>query len=263
MAATELADDLHWLSHCETDGDRHLHLSEYLLAGEDGYVLVDSGSSIFREEIVAEVNDLTGGAGPDVVVLAHQVLPHKENLPAFEAEWGDLEVVTSVPRLGGLDLVADVPGFTEILGVSGARGTVYNRPRELAGRPITCIRPLLTDVTVSQWIYDHDAAVLFTAEVFGHYHGGGECTLTSAEMDGGIDYDHVEGFYRDKLTFLDQLDLGKMRTALELLLDRLDPAYVAPIHGNPVANEDLDGYVDDVVEAMDVPAEPSPATRSE
>lgn len=259
MTTKTLVDGVHWLSHCETDGRRHLHLSEYLLEGDGGFVLVDSGSSIFREDIVAEVNALTDGAGPDVVVLAHQVLPHKENLPAFETEWGAFDVVTSVPRLGGLDLIADVPGFTDILGVSGARGTVYDRPRELAGRTITCIRPFLTDVTVSQWIFDHDARILFTAEAFGHYHDQGQCTLTSAEMDGGIDYDHVEGFYRDKLTFLDQLDLGKVRTALELLLERLDPAYVAPIHGNPVAGDDLDAYVADVVEAMDVPTDPPKA----
>lgn len=259
MTVKRLADDVHWLAHCESDGTQHLHLSEYLLAGDDGYVLVDSGSSRFRDEIVAEVDELTAGSGPDVVVLAHQVLPHKENLPAFEAEWGSFDVVTSVPRLGGLDLVADVPGFTEIIGVSGARGTVYNRPRDLGGRTITCLRPFLTDVTVSQWVYDHDASILFTAEAFGHYHRPGECALPSAEIEGGIDYDHVERFYRDKLTFLDQIDLGRMRAAFEYLLDRIDPTYVAPVHGNPVARDDIDGYLDDVIAAMDVPTETPPA----
>jgi len=252
MTLRRLTDGVHWLSHCEADGERHLHLSEYLLDGGDGYVLVDSGSTRFRDDIVAEVNAVTDGAGPDVVVLAHQVLPHKENLPAFEAEWGDLEVVTAVPRLGGLDLIADVPGFTDIIGVSGARGTVLGRPRDLAGRTITCTRPLLTDVTVSQWLFDHDARLLVTAEAFGHYHAPGDCLKTSADLDGGVDQRHVTRFYRDKLTFLDQLDLGKVRAALEALLDRLDPRYIAPIHGTPVAGEDADAYVDSVLAAMDV-----------
>lgn len=261
MASKRLGDGVYWLSHCEADDEKHLHLSEYLLDGEDGYVLVDSGATRFRDAIVDEVNEVTAGAGPDVVVLAHQVLPHTENLPAFEAEWGEFEVVTSVPRLGGLDLIADVPGFTDIIGVSGAKGTVLNRPRDLAGRTITCMRPLLTDVTVSQWIFDHDARILFTAEAFGHYHAAGDCVRTSDELVEGIDYDHIERFYRDKLTFLDQLDLGKMRAAFELLLDRLDPRYVAPIHGTPVARADLDGYIDDVVAAMDVSEKPTSSVR--
>jgi len=261
MTLTRLTGDVHWLSHCEADGERHLHLSEYLLSGSEGYVLVDSGSTRFREAIVEEVNEVTDGAGPDVVVLAHQVLPHKENLPAFEEEWGEFDVVTAVPRLGGLDLIADVPGFTDIIGVSGARGTVLNRPRELAGRTITCMRPFLTDVTVSQWIFDHDARVLFTAEAFGHYHAPGDCTATSTDLPGGIDPDHVADFYRDKLTFLDQLNLDRMRTAFEMLLDRLDPRYVAPIHGTPVAAADLDGYVDDVIAGMDVSGPAAGAPR--
>lgn len=252
MTVIELGEGVHWLSHCETDGERHLHFSEYLLEGQDGYVLIDSGSALFRETIIEQVDTLTDGAGPDVVVLAHQVLPHKENLPAFREVWGTFDVVTSVPRLGGLDLIADVPGFTDIIGVSGAKGTVLNRPRELAGREVTCMRPLLTDVTVSQWIYDREAGILFTAEGFGHYHGAGECDRTSSDFAKGFDTDSVAAFYRDKFTFLDQLDIDRARGAFEILLDRLDPTYVAPIHGNPVENEDIDVYLDAVIRGMDV-----------
>ena len=126
-----------------------------------------------------------------------------------------------------------------------------NQPVEFAGRPFTCIHPLLTDVTVSQWAYDHESGVLFTAEAFGHYHDAENCGQTSAEMEGGIPMEHIDDFYMDKLPFVDFLDREKLGDAFEMLFDILDVTYVAPIHGTPVAAEDIDDYVDDVMQALD------------
>lgn len=237
-----LTDDVHWLAHCHPDGDRHMHMSEYLLHGPEGTVLVDSGSSHYRESIVDEVNRLTDGAGPDVVVLTHSTLPHTENVPAFEAEWGEIETVAATGR------------FPEIVGLPNARPRQLNQPVEFAGRPFTCVHPLLTDVTVSQWVYDHESGVLFTAEAFGHYHAPGTCEQTSEEMAGGIPAAYVDQFYLDKLPFVDFLDRERLGDAFEVLFDVLDVSYVAPIHGNPVAGEDVAAYVDDVLRALDAPA---------
>lgn len=236
-----LTDDVYWITNCHPDGERHMHMSEYLIRDEAGTVLVDSGSSHYREEIVNEVNRLTDGAGPDVVLLTHSTLPHTENVPAFEAEWGDIETVAATGR------------FPEIVGLPDATPRQLNRPVEFAGRPFTCIHPLLTDVTVSQWVYDHDSGVLFTAEAFGHYHDPGTCGLTSDEMDGGIPTEYVDQFYLDKLPFVDFLDRERLGDAFEMLFDILDVSYVAPIHGNPVASEDIDDYVADVLRALDAP----------
>jgi len=236
-----LTDDVHWIGNCHPDDGRHLHMSEYLVRGDEGTVLVDSGSSHNREEIVAEVNDLTDGAGPDVVLLTHSTLPHTENVPAFEAEWGEIETIAATGR------------FPEIVGLPDAEPRQLNQPVEFAGRPFTCIHPLLTDVTVSQWAFDHESGVLFTAEAFGHYHDPGTCDRTTAEMDGAIPRAHVDDFYMDKLPFVDLLDREKLGDAFGMLFDILDVSYVAPIHGNPVAAEDIDDYVDDVLRALEPP----------
>jgi len=236
-----LTDDVHWIGNCHPDDGRHLHMSEYLVRGDEGTVLVDSGSSHNREEIVAEVNDLTDGAGPDVVLLTHSTLPHTENVPAFETEWGEIETIAATGR------------FPEIVGLPDAEPRQLNQPVEFAGRPFTCIHPLLTDVTVSQWAFDHESGVLFTAEAFGHYHDPGTCDRTTAEMDGAIPRAHVDDFYMDKLPFVDLLDREKLGDAFGMLFDILDVSYVAPIHGNPVAAEDIDDYVDDVLRALEPP----------
>lgn len=236
-----LTDDVHWIANCHPDDGRHLHMSEYLIDGAEGTILIDSGSSLYREHIIAETNRLTDGAGPDVVLLAHSTLPHTENVPAFEAEWGPLETVTATGR------------FPEIVGLPDALPRQLNRPVEFAGRSFTCIHPLLTDVTVSQWIYDRESGVLFTAEAFGHYHEESSCELTSREMDGGIRRSHVNQFYRDKLPFIDLLDREKLRAAFDILFENLDVTYVAPIHGNPVDSADIDEYLDCVIEALEPP----------
>lgn len=239
--ARQLTDDVHWLVNCHPDGDRHLHMSEYLVQGDEGTILVDSGSSHYREAIIDEVNRLTDGAGPDVVLLTHSTLPHTENVPAFEDEWGELETIAATGR------------FPEIVGLPDAQPRQLNQPVEFAGRPFTCIHPLLTDVTVSQWAFDHESGVLFTAEAFGHYHDPGTCEQTTAEM-GPIPRRHVDEFYLDKLPFVDFLDPGRLGDAFEMLFDILDVSYVAPIHGNPVAAADIDDYVDDVLRALEPPA---------
>ena len=236
-----LADDVYWLANCHPDDGRHMHLSEYLIRGPEGTILIDSGSSLNREEIIAETNRLTDGTGPDTVLLTHSTLPHTENVPAFESEWGEIETIAATGR------------FPEIVGLPTARPRQLNRPVEFAGRPITCIHPLLTDVTVSQWAYDHESGVLFTAEAFGHYHDPGSCERTSAELDGGIPEAHLRQFYLDKLPFIDFLDPDSLGSAFEQLFDILDVSYIAPIHGNPVDGADIDDYIADVLRTLQSP----------
>ena len=49
---TELAPGVHWLHDCRESDGTHLHFSEYLLDGPEGYVLVDSGSGLHRESVI-------------------------------------------------------------------------------------------------------------------------------------------------------------------------------------------------------------------
>lgn len=238
----KLTDDVHWISSCHPDEEYHMHMSEYLIQGENGTVLVDSGSSHYRDEIIDEIDRLTDGSGPDVVLLTHSTLPHTENVPAFESEWGEIKTIAATGR------------YPEIVGLPDAEVRQLNQPVEFAGRPFTCIHPLLTDVTVSQWVYDHESGVLFTAEAFGHYHDPGNCELTTAEIEGGVSAEHIDDFYVDKLPFIDYLDREKLGDAFEMLFDILDVTYVAPIHGNPVSGEDIDHYVADVMEALEPPS---------
>lgn len=232
-----LTEDTYWLSHCQETATRHLHHSEYLIDGEAGTVLIDSGSELFREEIISETNRLTDGEGPDVVMLTHSTLPHTENVAAFEEEWDDVETIAATSR------------YPEIIGLPQATKGRFDHPVSYAGRTYSFHEPLLTDVTLSQWIFDHESRVLFTAEAFGHYHRPGSCGATwNPDAEGG--YEEISAFYYDKLPFLDYLDCDRLAASLEAFLDTLDVAYIAPIHGNPVHESDVENYLDVVVAAI-------------
>lgn len=52
-----------WLSQCYEHGGRHEHVSLYLIRGDDGPILVDSGSFYHRNEITRAVEDATAEGG--------------------------------------------------------------------------------------------------------------------------------------------------------------------------------------------------------
>ena len=210
----EIRDGFYWTQECLSLGTlselERFDMSDWLDPAEEAHGC--QNAYLFADERTLLFDTLTqpnGGEGPDTVLHTHSTLPHTENVPAFEAEWDEFETIAAMGR------------FPEIVGLPTARPRELNRPVDFAGRSITCIHPLLTDVTVSQWAYDHDSGVLFTAEAFGHYHDLGDCELTSTEIEGGIPAEHVRQFYLDKLPFIDLLDYDTLGDAFEMLFDIL------------------------------------------
>lgn len=236
MNTVDLTDDVAWISHCHEEDDRHTHLSQYVLRGE-GNVLIDAGAGD-EHEMKEAIRAATDDGTVDALLLTHSVLPHTQNVDSVQAEWEGVDVISASP-------------VAEIVGLHDARPKVLNATEEVAGRTFSFLDPLMTDAVVSNWIYDHDAKVLFTAEGIGHYHSPGDCTKTSAEMDGGVPYEHVHAFHRDKLPYLECLDPEKLRAGFEAVREEFDIEWIAPMHGNPVAREDLDGYLDTVMRSVD------------
>jgi flavorubredoxin len=232
---TQIAPDVRWIGQCIDEKDRHMHVSQYLLRGDDGdHVLIDTGSTYRREETMADIERGLDGGRIAVVLLTHSTLPHTENLGLIDERWEDVDIVaaTNNPTVTGLRNYAE-----------GIEPKVLNEAREFAGRRFSFLDPLITDVVSSNWIYDHDAGILFTAEGLGHYHGPGECDLVSGEMTDGIAFEDVHAFQRDKLPFLKFVDPTKLQHGIDTLFGNLDVDTIAPIHGNPVVRDDIDEYL--------------------
>lgn len=237
MAVT-ITDDVQWINECYVHEDgAHEHVSVFLIQAGDEYIVIDSGSFYHRKAIKDGLHEATDGDGIDAIILSHSDYPHSANIRPFQEEWGeDVELVAS-------------SGAPEQQGLPEARKATIGGSMDVCGRTFSFIDPPLADRSHTTWIFDHGSDVLFTADGFGNYHEDGECDATSRELDGGIDYADVLRHNRETLVWLRYVDPEKLRTKLDRILGEYDPAWVAPIHGNPIAGEDLEDYLDKLVGA--------------
>lgn len=232
MTVRELTEEVHWISECYEDRGRHLHVSLYLIQGEET-ILVDSGSEVHGDRVLHQVDELVADGGVDAMVLTHSDLPHSGNISRLRDRWGDFEVFT-VTRAPEITL-----GDDHNVTVCDVGDTLT-----LGDRDVHLISAPLKDILSSTWIYDAASSVLFTADGFGHYHDPGECDAFSNELDGGISEADVMSFHEDLVPWLPYVDPGKLNLALETIVDSLDLAFIAPIHGNPVVADDVDAYLE-------------------
>lgn len=229
-----LDDHVTWFGTCHDDEreDLHLHLSQYLVETADGNVLVDAGAGHdtgLVDTLRERVDDL------DAILLTHAILPHTGGLAELREAFPEATVVST-------------SGIPPAVGVEDATPAIINDTEELAGDTFTFIDPLLTDVVVSTWVYHHDSGTMFTAEGVGHYHAPGECARRSTDYPDGIPREHLRAFAADKLRFLEYVDHEKLRIAFGTLREEYDIERFAPVHGNPVERQDVDGYVDTLVD---------------
>lgn len=234
-----LGEGIDWVSRCHLNEEgvavgSHTHISQYLVETSEGNVLVDAGAG-HGQELVGALRKATGGEGLDTVLLTHAILPHTGNVEVLREE------------LGGPTFVSTSP-IPPAIGVEDAQPTVINDTEVVEGDEFTFIDPLLTDVVVSTWIYHHDTKTMFTAEGVGHYHEDGDCSRLSSDYSDGIPKKGIHDFAADKLMFLNYVDPEKVRIAFETLLDEYDIERIAPIHGNPVEEDDIDDYIETLVE---------------
>jgi len=234
----ELVPGVTWLNECYDMGDRHEHVSVYLLTepATERSVLVDTGSFVHREAITEQV-ERGAPAGLDALVLSHSDYPHSANVDRFAPEGSDVKLVASStsPLAQGLPRDATRVSIGETLAV--------------AGRDLTFIDPPLADRSHTTWVYDHQTRGLFVADGFGSYHQDGECAMTSRDFPEGIPEKAIHDFHAETLTWLQYVDPEKLRRALDAIVDAYPPAYVAPIHGHPILEADLEGYLERLVGA--------------
>jgi flavorubredoxin len=237
-----LSGDVGWIAECYPVESRHLHVSLYLIRTPAGNIVVDSGSFYHRESIEARLISATAGQGIQALILSHSDYPHSGNIPSFRAEWGDFEIVASCADAG-------------IQGLPYARRSRIGETLEVLGRGFTFLDPPLADRSHTTWIYDRESRIMFVADGFGNYHEPGACRLLSGDL-GGEERDReerageVHGFHRDALKWLRFVDPPKLSAKLHSLFDEYPVSYVAPIHGNPIAERDLEEYLEMLEEAV-------------
>ncbi|MGQ4557338.1 hypothetical protein [Halobellus sp. GM3] len=234
--SVKLTPHVTWISNCVEVGDHHMHLSNYLVSTSTDSILIGAGMEDFSQHLLDTVTAETDGAGVDTVLLAHSMLPHTENVKSIESKWPDATVYAA-------------SGFPRVIGIPGSEPWKRTETIEIGDRAISFLNPIITDIVLSQWIFDHESGILFTAEAFGHYHRKGVCGRTASEV-GGISGQMVFDFYREKFPHLSYVDADKLEETIRSFFDRMPVKMLAPIHGNPVEGAKLSDYIDVSVDAI-------------
>lgn len=228
-----------WIAECYPHGELiHEHVGVYLLAHEDSYIAIDSGSVYHREAIREGIEAATDGAGIDAIVLSHSDYPHSGNVSAFREAWGDVELVAS-------------SAAPESQGLADARHCEIGGETNVLGRRLRFIDPPLADRSHTTWIHDPASGTLFTADGFGAVHRPSDCERLSTEFEDGIDPEAIYDYHRENLVWLRYVDPGKLRATLEDILADQKVEAIAPVHGHPIVGEDVPTTVDRVIEAAE------------
>lgn len=256
----ELTQGVYWIHPYIEHEDRYVHNSAYLIRNDGGNILIDTGSFLDREEARAEIRSTVGDDGVDVILLTHPDLPHTGNLWDYVEHLGASEVMSAAA-------VADAQGL--LPWGEGLRKIVIGKQMDIRGRRISATEALLADRFNSAWLYDHETGVYFTADGFGHYHFEGEHSLTSKELSDDIPSENIQTYHQNKLPWLRFVDPDPFTDALDDLLDRFDPRWIAPVHGNPIHADDREEYirrfnssVRAIVEEHSEPGSPNPALNT-
>ena len=229
-AAVPVTERVQWIHECYDLGERHEHVSVYLIRAERGNIVVDSGSFFHRDSIRARLTEATEGEGVRALILSHSDYPHSANIGTFRELWGDFEIVASC-------------GDPGIQGLPYARPSAMGQTLEIVGRRFTFLDPPLADRSHTTWIYDRTSRVMFVADGFGNYHVPGQCDLLSPDLPEEGRAAGINDFHSDTLTWLRYVDPKLMSRALRTLFEEHPVSFVAPIHGNPIAAADLPDYL--------------------
>ncbi len=212
--------DLYQIGAC-VEGERgHEAVRVYVLQNEGRPIILDCGSQLHRAEIIADLDEVLGGAAPAYVFLTHSELPHSGNLQQIVERWPEIQVLISSLLLKYIELAPIMP-LDQITTVDP--GTTL----ELAGRELRFVNALLKDQPGTQWIYDVRTATLFTGDGFGYYHSADACEQFDDEA---ITDEGLRDYHHDTFRFLRWVIPEKINKAFDEMFAHYDMQVLAPTH---------------------------------
>lgn len=233
----QIADGIHWLGACTAsmlDG-RPIHGSnhQFLVLGETGTLLVDTGFPSIWPEVERQLDALLQGRPLDWIFPTHEEIPHCGNTPKLLDKFPGARVAGDLR-----DYHLYFPGYAD-------RFTTRRPGDELdlgGGYRFVFLPAVIRDLENTLWGYEVSQRVLFSSDGFQHTHFGpgagddvalhrpGECGRTTAEAP-PVDRDLTAAVQRAAFVSLRYLDDAHTYAELERLLERYPARIIAPTHG--------------------------------
>ncbi|WP_423924474.1 hypothetical protein [Candidatus Palauibacter sp.] len=201
----------------------------------EGAILIDSGSFHHRQRLSDWISDATAWRGIGAIILFHSDYPHSGNIPTFRRNGATSRSshLAATPPPG--TPIRPPPRIGDVTEVLGQRFHVLDPP--------------LADRNHTMWVYDEVSRTLSVADGFGTLHAPGACDIDWGRIaEGG----RAEGVHvhAQTLPSLRYADPARVMGALHAMLERYPPAWIAPIHGPPIAEADVECYMTYLGEAL-------------
>jgi flavorubredoxin len=224
--AREIVPGIHWIQECGPDrgggGDLAVHVPQhaYLLDGTET-LLFDTLSPASTDHVLAELDGLVDGL--DYLVPSHPDVPHAGNTRAILDAYPGAELVA--PRYGsGHELYH----LDDALKVGEGDGI------DLGGLEVTFHESAFPDSAVHLWMSERTTDTLFTVDWCGFPHLEDECALCVEEFERDVSVDRLVNLHEFVLFWLKYVDVERVEATVDRLVERFEPAVLAPAHGNPV-----------------------------
>lgn len=205
-------------------------VSVYVILNGEQPVLIDCGSHLHRETIMADLESVLDGRTPSHIFLTHSELPHAGNISSVVGRWPDIHCVVSNVMLAYIEVLPTLPLEQITQATAGSTVTV-------GGRTLEFVTALLKDQPGSQWIYDGETETLFSGDGFGYHCSEEQRGRFSDEIPGGVQPEQFESYHRQTFRFLRWIQPERFNADLDRLFEMRPISIVAPIHGAAIRGE--------------------------
>jgi flavorubredoxin len=225
-----VADDLYQISEYVSGKFGSEAVSVYVLLNGERPVLIDCGSHLHRESIMADLDSVLNGRTPSHIFLTHSELPHAGNISSVVGRWPEIHCVVSDVMLAYIEVLPALPLSQITQATAGSAVTV-------GGRTLDFVTALLKDQPGSQWIYDGETGTLFSGDGFGYHCPPEQSGRFSDEIPGGIQTEQFESYHRQTFRFLRWIRPERFNADLDRLFGLRPISIVAPIHGAAIRGD--------------------------
>lgn len=259
----EIADKIFWINQCMGAAYQgksfHLHMSLFLLKGDNKTMLVDASMQALWPSIERQLDAALDGRPLDYLFITHPELPHSAAMKLILKKFPDMKVVGDVR-----DYHMFFPEYVDRL----EHKQVGDR-LDLGDLQVTFIEAYIKDLPGSLWAYESTRQAMFVCDGFSFthdstikldpsgmradgrsiiddddeedapYHAPGDCALVASELTGGVDVDKATFLLTRALYWARFVDADKLFAAVEkALFTNMPTKLVCPSHGNVIDNLD-------------------------
>ncbi len=237
-----ITDDLYQIGeHVQTEHGFEAVLT-YVILNDGNPILIDCGSHIHRDSVMAQLNELLGEAIPEYLLLTHSELPHAGNIASVAEKWPNIKVIVSNVMLPYIEVLPVLP-LKQITQV------VPGTKIELKSRTVEFVDALLKDQPGSHWIHDSRTGTLFTGDGFGYMtdSAGSQTVINGSANE--VSQTAFEVYHKIAFRFLRWIKPERIAEDLRKMFTKRNVQVIAPIHGNAIT-VNITGHLDRAIAAL-------------